>query len=287
MPSARQKSSKSAIERKRTLGVLYQWKPCQRADPRRAALLGQLPPQLAIAEVGEADDAAAGRRGACRRARARTSSTACSVCERTTKSNWPSAKAARPWFRSAWTTSSPRRTQARIACSSSSTPIDAAVAALRAAAPTARPCRSRGPARSRRAGSARRSSRSRAGGGGRCSWGCGGGAVRRPSASSAAAGSLGRRGSPGTRRSARRSVGSSSGSRKASWPQSLSHVAVADRLVARRSGASTISCDWNGGKSQSLVKLTSSQRQCGRPQRLGQLLAACRPGRTGPWPSSA
>ena len=91
-------------------------------NPRRAALLGQLGPQFAIGDVREADDAApadpehvASTRGASR--------TVCKVCERTTMSNWPSAKAASPLFKSVCTTSSPRRTQATMACSSHSMPM--------------------------------------------------------------------------------------------------------------------------------------------------------------------
>ena len=60
MPLGRRRSSsKSAIEGKRRLGVLYHSNWYGPAALRRAALLGQHPPQLAVGEVGEADDGGA------------------------------------------------------------------------------------------------------------------------------------------------------------------------------------------------------------------------------------
>ena len=45
------------------------------------------------------------------------------------------------------------------------------------------------------------------------------------------------------------------------------HVAIADRPIAGNQAHRRVSCDWNGGNSQSLLKLISSQRQLDWPRR--------------------
>ena len=284
MPFSRQKSSKSAMREEADVGrvvplVAAAGPAVSGARPCSASML----PQLVVGEVREADDALPPDAEHVVEHAARTSRTAWSVCESTTKSNCPSANCARPVVQVGLDHVEPAADAGDdrlLVQLEAHEPLVPAPCSRASSPPVPQPRSSTLAA----GGISSTIGRSRAAGGGRCSWGC------RPSAG-VVVGSRWPAGRAAVRFGQERPHqlavdGQVVGQQEGVVAAVAGDVAVADRLVGGDQGVDDL-LRLDGGNSQSLVKLTTSQRHVLAGQAAGQLLRACRPGRTGPSPSSA